>query len=418
MKIKLKTEGLAGEDLAFVERLNTRFAEQPESIVKDDLIAELRTAGIVGEDGKPTADFAKIKEILGEGDSSVRSILKAQGEAINSLKEKNQPEDLSTRGQISKWQEANKEAISKIKLGVKADLQPLELRVAATMTKAGVGSITLPALSVDGINDLVRKQPTFYDYLSKGRTNQASFAWVNKSNKQGAAAFIGEGILKPLASFDITTEVSNAKKVAERMKASMELLEDIEGMQTLIEQELEYEVKMAVNTALLTGVASSTVPAGITTVSTAFTTTTVKTTAPNNMDAIRAAKAQLNSLNFNGNIVAFVNPIDAANMDITKASTSGVYMLQGPNGVNVAGVPIVEDNNIAVGYLLLVDLDKYKVLIYKDFTIAWGWENDDFSKNLVTVIGEMRLHQYYSLNNAGAFIYDTFANIKTAITAP
>ena len=87
-------------------------------------------------------------------------------------------------------------------------------------------------------------------------------------------------------------------------------------------------------------------------------------------------------------------------------------------GTGVGGAVVVEDNNIPIGYVQAAILDLFKVLVYQDFTIKWGWEDDDFTKNLITVIGEMRIHSFHSENNAGAFIYDTFANIKTAIEAP
>ena len=58
----------------------------------------------------------------------------------------------------------------------------------------------------------------------------------------------------------------------------------------------------------------------------------------------------------------------------------------------------------------------YKLLIYKAFMMKWGWENDDFTKNLVTVIGELRLHQFVSDQYINDFaISDTIANIITAI---
>jgi hypothetical protein len=44
-------------------------------------------------------------------------------------------------------------------------------------------------------------------------------------------------------------------------------------------------------------------------------------------------------------------------------------------------------------------------------------ENDDLTKNLMTVIGERRIHTYSSDNFAGSFIYDTYANVKAAIAA-
>ena len=83
---------------------------------------------------------------------------------------------------------------------------------------------------------------------------------------------------------------------------------------------------------------------------------------------------------------------------------------------NDPGALIVEDNNIPVGYFQMAILDYYRILIYKDFALTWGWENDDFTKNLVTAVAEMRIHQFFSENHTGAFIYDSFANVKTAIT--
>lgn len=330
--------------------------------------------------------------------------------------------DMSIRGQVRAWQEANKEAIAKIKEGQKADLPVMALRVPITMTiGASLGaSAFLPNAQVaPGINDLNRAQPTFWELIPKGRTSANPYVWVNKTNKQGNATFIGEGVLKNLASFELSSESSVPKKVAERMKASTEILYDVEGMTTLIEDELRFEVLTAANTAVLTGTASSTVPAGITTLAAAYTLTTIKTANPTESDAIRAAIAQLYNLNFRRNIVAVINPIDAANMDLAKADTSGVYMLPPfttADGRRIAGVPVVEDPSIAVGNLLIGDLSKYRILMYQDFHVMWGWENDDFSKNLVTVIGEMRFHQFMGANDAGAFIYDAFADIKTALT--
>ena len=161
----------------------------------------------------------------------------------------------------------------------------------------------------------------------------------------------------------------------------------------------------------MSGVASSTVPAGIQTLSVPFTITGVSTTNANNWDAIRASVAQLRSGNLVGDVTTFVNPIDYANMVMTKAQNQGQLFIP-----PVTGSTIVEDNNIPVGYFQCAILQYYKVLIYKGFSITYGWENDDFTKNLVTVLGEMRIHQMFSENYTGAFIYDTFANVIDAIT--
>lgn len=329
----------------------------------------------------------------------------------------------SLRTQIKKWMEDNKSLIDQVRGGLQTPLP--ELRVAVTMTVAGVNagsSVFLPnAGGIQGsVNDLNRVKPTFWNRLRKGRTSLNPYTWVNKTNKQGNAQFIGEGVLKPLASFELAVEQSNAKKVAERFRVSTELLNDIDGMQSLIENEARFEVETAANTASLTGTASSTSPAGVTTLASAFTLTTIEAGAsPTMVDAIRSAQAQLTSLGFDRDIVAFVNPIDGANMDMAKSTEDGHYLLPpfvSADGTIVKGVPVIEDRNIAVGNLLIGDMSKYQILMVQDFFVKWGYDSDDFSKNLITMIAEMRFHQFFGANDAGAFIYDSFADIQAAIT--
>jgi len=355
---------------------------------------------------------------------SLEAAMRAQGEEITNLKAANAtPKDMSTGGQIKAWQEANKESLDKIKAGHKGvTLEPLQLKVAGTMMLSTTALSPVAYYAAQGaeVNDLIRKQPTFWDTIAKGRTNLPAFPWINKTNKQGNAAFIGEGVLKPLASFDLVTETSVPKKVAERMKMSTEILYDIPSFETLVRQELEYEVKTAANAAVLTGVSSSTNPAGILTLAPLYTLTGVTTKNPTNADAIRAAIAQLNSLGNTGPYTIFLNPVDAANMEMEKAVTAGVYQDPGfaTDGYKtIAGARVIEDNGIPVGKFLVGDMSKYKIMMYQDFHVEFGWENDDFSKNLVTAIGEMRFHQFMSANNVTAFVADTFANVKTAITA-
>lgn len=331
---------------------------------------------------------------------------------------------LTLTGQIKKWMDDNKESLSAIKRGEMRNLNPMELRQDDPMTtatlNAGSSGYLPNAGRVGGLVEIVRTQPTFWNRLTKGSTKLNPLYWVNLTNKQGNANFIGEGVLKPLTSFDFEVETSTAKKVAVRMRVSTELLHDYEGIRSVIQNELTYDATKHANDASLTATASSTDIAGVTTLASAFSLTTIEAgAAPTYADAIRAAIAQLQSLNFNDNIVAFINPIDAANMELSKSADDGHYLLPpfvSASGLLVSGVPVVIDNNIAVGFLLIGDMTKYKILMVEGFTIRWGLDMDDFSKNLVTVIAEMRFHQYFSDNHVGAFIYDEFADIQAAIT--
>jgi HK97 family phage major capsid protein len=347
---------------------------------------------------------------------------------------KNEPEQVdeeddekpvpSLRQQFINWRKRNRATIKAISNHEMRSLEPLELRVPAnpmmiSTVNAG-NSIMLPnATGLGTVNDFHRAQPTFWNQLPKKSTNLNPLTWVNKFNKQGSADFIGEGVLKPLASFELQVQQSIAKKVAERMRVSLELLNDVTGMVSMIENELRYEVEKHANDQTITGTSSSTDPAGVTKLASLYTLTTVDVTTPNNFDAIRACVAQLRSLNFTGPFKAFINPIDGANMELSKG-TDGHYLLPpfvAVDGTRIAGCDIIEDSGIPVGFVLVGDMRYYEIYMLENFTIRWGLDSDDFSKNLMTVIGEMRFHQVFSSANTGAFIYDSFANIKAAILA-
>lgn len=334
-------------------------------------------------------------------------------------------EPVSLREQIQAWKDANQEVIDLVRSRKEQrNIPSLEIRAVADLTAAKLnagGSAFFPnPVVVPGVNDLVRTQPTFWNRLTKNSTSANPLIWVNKVNKEGAANFIGEGVLKPQVSFELETQTSTAKKVAERIRISTEMLNDVPGMESLIRNEMAYEIQKHANDAVLTATSSSTDPAGVTTLASAFTLTTIEAgSAPTYADAIRAAIAQLQSLNFTDNLAAFVNPIDAANMDLSKSSDDGHYLLPpfvSQNGLLVAGVPVYVDNNIEVGNLLIGDMTKYKIWMLENLTVRFGLDGNDFSENMVTVIAEMRFHQTFSTNHTGAFIYDAFADIVAAIT--
>lgn len=273
-----------------------------------------------------------------------------------------------------------------------------------------------------GLIDLVRNRPFLEQFSNTASTTSPRIIYTEKVNEDGDANFISEGGVKPLIDFEIQTTTVYAKKVADKIKVSTEMLDDIDFMAAEIDKELRYQVDIHTDDELLAGTGDGTESnadlKGLTSFAGGYTLTTVETTDPNNFDAIRAAAAQITSLNFSANY-AFVNPIDAANMDLEKA-TDGHYIIppfKSATGMEVAGIRVVESNQIPVGNLLVGDMTRFKIRNYMPFAISMGWVNDDFEKNLVTIIGERRLASYVSVNHTGAFVYDAFADIKTAITS-
>ena len=61
----------------------------------------------------------------------------------------------------------------------------------------------------------------------------------------------------------------------------------------------------------------------------------------------------------------------------------------------------------------------FRYLFIRDYVVlsmSIGWENDDFTKNLVTILGEKRMLAYIKSQYKTAFVSDTFQNVITAIT--
>jgi HK97 family phage major capsid protein len=391
------------------------------------------------DDGTGGFPIEALRE-MADPTKGVMSILLKQGEEIQKLAKQNseRPQDMSVRGQIKSWLAKSNdyneatgedvqggitvlEAVRQMKSGKKVDLRPLEIRAAnSPMLPSNTygNSAYLPKPEIQaGLVDVLRVQPTFWDFLKKGATGSAAYVWVNKKVPagSGAAAWLAPGQYKPPVSFSLNTEISNAKKIAVNEKVAIELLDDIDGLSSWVEEELMYQLKIKLNSTLLTGTGDSVTPKSITELAVPFAGANlgVTTTNANNWDAIRACVAQLKTTYFGAYpVTTFMNPVDYANMVMTKAQNQGQLFIP-----PVTGSTIVEELSIPVGHVLVACLDLYKILIYKGFTMTYGLENDDFTKNLRTVIGEMRLHQIFSENHQGAFIYDTFENIITGITA-
>lgn len=382
----------------------------------------------VNEKGEKIESPFPIEALRSMADEKTGVVAKLTEQAlkIKTLEEeaKRKVKEMNVRSQVAAWQEENKSVLEAIAGGKKAEgLSSLEIRaVASPMTVATVNSGTSPYIGgvevEPGYNSILRFPTTFWDSLTKGTTGAPTYVWANKTNPQGAAGFIGPGVAKPGVSFSIVAETSTAKKIAASAKAGTELLQDIEGMTTFIEQELYEQLMQEVNSKLMNNAGSTTEPTGVQQLSGTYNLTTVKTTNPNYMDCLRAVVAQLRSGKLSGDITIYINSVDAANMDLSKATDSGVYMLPPfvtSDGRTISGARVIEDSNIAVGYFQAGFMKYYRILVYKGYTVSWGWENDDFTKNLITAVGEMRLHQFFNTRHTGAFVYDTFENVKEAI---
>lgn len=344
----------------------------------------------------------------------LRDAMKTQGEALALIKTAKSESVDSLDAQIKAFIE-NQTNIDAVMKGQSAGAE-LKLKDAALMTTANAK----PAIDIWNVevDRTIHASPTepdaIYSRLVKGATSSPNIVWVNRIDGEGGAAFITEGSLKPLKDWEYETETSTAKKVAVSAKVSTEMLTDAPFMRGEIDRLLRQDLMSVVNEKVLTGTGSGAEIKGVTVGAAGYTISDLngKVEMPNYADAIRAAVLQLRTLNFRPDTL-FINPVDNAMIDLTK-DTSGHYLTAEMKSL-ISGITIVETANITKGKFLLMDTSRWMLRPYENLRLEYGLENDDFRKNLVTVIAEMRLHSYQNSVDAGSLVYADFATVLAAI---
>jgi len=140
---------------------------------------------------------------------------------------------------------------------------------------------------------------------------------------------------------------------------------------------------------------------------------------PTNADALRVGINQVRVNLFEPNYIV-MHPTDVTKMQLAKDST-GQYVLPpftSIDGTVVSGIPVVSNTGMTIDKFLIGDFNKSGVRFKEGLTINVGYENDDFTKNLVTILAEARLVHRVKSNHYGAFVYGDFSDAITALTLP
>lgn len=302
----------------------------------------------------------------------------------------------------------------------------LETKTPATMTESNidaVGSGSIPFTLADyeyGLTRVVRRNPFIMALVSIGRTVKKYIQWAEQANPDpDAADTTAEGAAKTQGDFDIVEKSCPVEKVTYFIKISREMLDDVDFIAAEIRLELVELIKLKADEQVLNGNGTPPNLKGILSFAQSFDAGPLTDTvnSANNFDVIRAAIDQIERATPNGPFMPnyiVMNPSDIASMELTKDSEDR-YLLPPfwtMGGRMISGLPIVANIGMAVNNFLVGDFTKSNVRIREDIMIAMGYENDDFTKNLVTVLGEMRLVHYIKSNHVKAFVTGDFTSAK------
>lgn len=406
-----KDLGLSDDETKGLEALGKHLVDQLNEFEKGIIDGETLNNKVKSLFESYAQDYGLSKEKL----SKIDEVLKAQGLAITALKTGEAKTSESFKKQLTSFLGSDT-----FKAAMKAGkAESMEIKAAAVITTGNAANAphALRYEVVPGIQESPFDQPVILTSLIKGMTASRTIIWINRVNGEGGAAFVAEGALKPLKDWEYVEESSTAKKIAVSTKVSAEMLQDFEYMESEIRLLLNRDLYQVLDDKLLNGAGGTIEPLGIITNAGGYLGTGLdgQVLQPNNADAIRAAMLQMRLLSYRPNVV-FLNPTDAAVMDLTKSST-GNYIKIELDGI-LRSLRLIESIEIAAGSFVLMDSAKWIIRVYENFRLEFGWVDDDFRRNLVTAIAELRLHSYQNSIDAGSVIYEAFATVKTAIQKP
>ena len=386
-----------------VEKINGLFSEKFATIPTKDDVAQLKS------------ELDNFKSIEVKNSEMEKAIAKMEGrieamseKAVDAPKAKGAK---TLKEALVKTYSDNVKAITdsiekgnRITLDVKTDTTidgDYSGNVALSVLEPGVNRIARPIRRIREISNVGTTTSKFVTYIQQTKqvapTGEGTL-WVNEAGPK----FNGE-----VKYEEVSEEV---KKVAAYIKVSKEMLADLSFVRSEINTELMEAIEQTIDNSLINGAGGVDLN-GLLSAAPNFSAGTFAGTIPgaNISDLIRIAKAQIQAANFEPTHV-LLNPEDVAKIELTKTS-SGEYTYPAFWDANMmlAGLMIVSSNNITAGTLVVGDFTKFNIKFREDMNMSVGYENDDFTRNMVTILCEARLVAYIKGNDVDAFVQSDIA---------
>ena len=239
------------------------------------------------------------------------------------------------------------------------------------------------------------KPLTVYSSLPQYRTSTDTVVLMREASFTNNAAGQTEGQEKAQSAITFNKYNVPIETVAHWLKVSKQLIADAPAVVSYIENRLRWGVEAAVDNQLMNGNGTSPNLMGL--LDTGNYTVYTPTSGDNLVQAINRAKWQLWAVGYQADTV-YVNPADWGAQEIERADgATGAYLYGAPGlnaGLNPFGVRVVVTPTIAAGTFLIGQTSvAVSVWNRSGATIEMGYEDNDFTSNLVTLLAEVRLGQ-------------------------
>lgn len=269
----------------------------------------------------------------------------------------------------------------------------------AIVNATGQNQPLVPSDRLSGIIHEPNRLLRMRDVLAVGRTssNLIEFAkenvFTNNAGPQvGNSPEEFENVTKPESGITFTLDSEPVTTLAHWIPVSKQVLADSPMLQSYINGRLVYGLKLKEDTQILNGTGINGELQGLVTNQTAYSTSS-PLDYTTGLDVIRDAMTQAFTSEYMPTAIV-LNPTDWATIELEKDS-QGRYMFANPQTAaspRLWGLPVVVTNSMTAGQFLVGAFDMAAQLWDReDASIEVGLNNDDFTKNMVTILCEERL---------------------------
>jgi len=377
--------------------------------IAEDALGKAKAGEKLTEDAKGKADEALTKmNGLTERLAQLEQVVSEKGDGNGDDKPKSIGEQF-VEGEGFKAFEGT--GFSKSARG--GDLKIKATLVSATTDTAGAVGDAIRTTHLQGIQPLPQRRLTVRGLITPGQMDGNSLDYVQETGFNNNAGMVAEGAAKPSSDIKFELLSTSAKVIAHWFKASKQVLSDIAQLRSIIDQRLLYGLALKEEQQLLYGDGTGQNLLGIVPQATPYA-APIAIADLNKLDVLRLAmlQAALAEYPATGHVM---NPIDWTEMELMK-DTIGRYVIGNPQGgvaPTLWRLPVVETQAMNVGKFLTGAYQMGAQLFDRwEGRVEAGYENDDFTKNLVTILGEERLA--LAVYRPQAFVYGDF---NTALAA-
>jgi HK97 family phage major capsid protein len=238
-----------------------------------------------------------------------------------------------------------------------------------------------------------RRALSLLDFLPSMRVTSNSFEFNRLTGYSSAAGYqASEGDAKPEGALPTDLITASIATIAHHIPASRQVLSDVPALQQQISSLLQYGVRAKLEREILLGAGGVGVISGLTD-SGNYTAYTAAASGDTLADAVAKAEATMLAAGWRPNVIV-VHPDDWRDARQERADAgAGVYIAgswRDPAPPSIWSIPVITNPAITAGNFLIMDSSQVMVLDRMQATVEVGTINDQFTRNCVTVLAELR----------------------------